>query len=76
MVRTRNTKRLKGIHEEEMEDVEMEEGNDDDTVTCSNGDNRTCSFPYVPFLKMSIKVAKANKATVAMRTKFKEVFKC
>ena len=59
------------MHEEEMAD-----GSDDDTVECANGDNRKVSFPGVSFLKLSVKVAKANKATALMRTRFQEVFKC
>ena len=71
MVKPRTSKRHKDMHEEE-----MAEELDDATVACANGDNRQVSFPNVSFLKLSIKVARANKATALMRTRFQEVFRC
>lgn len=68
---TRSNKRLKEIHE-----VDMDDCTDDATVTHSNEDTRPYSFPHVSFLKLSVKVTKANKATAAMKSKFQDAFKC
>ena len=45
------------------EDVVMRDGSDDDTVTQTNNDTRLYSFPEVSYLKISVQVTKAVKAT-------------
>ena len=72
----RSNKRLKEIHEVDMEDCVGEDCTDDATVIHTNEDNRPCASQHVSFLKLSVKVPKATKATAAMKLKFKEAFKC
>ena len=77
---TRRKKRQKSGTEEEMsnnpKDTEMEDISDDETVAQTNHDTTKGSFTEVSFLKISVKVPKALKATSMMKTKLQEVIKC
>ena len=74
---TRRKKRQKSGTEEEMsnnpKDTEMEDISDDETVAQTNHDTTKGPFTEVSFLKISVKVPKALKATSMMKTKLQEV---
>ena len=76
----RGSKRLKSMQEEgkekPTEDITMRDGSDEDTVTQTNNDMRIYSFPVVSYLKISVQVTKALKATLTMKAKFREVLRC
>ena len=59
-----------------MEDAEMQDISDDDTVAQRNNDTKKYIFKEVSFMKISVTVQKALKATVTMKSKFQELFKC
>ena len=56
---TRRKKRQKSEHNEEidknMNDTEMQDISDDDTIAQTKNDERNCTFSEVSFLKMSVK---------------------
>ena len=76
---TKSNKRLKIGNEEidvNMEDTEIKDISDEDTVAQTNNDTRKYTFKDISFLKISVNVQKASKATATMKAKFQEVFKC
>ena len=80
MVKRRNKRQKSGNEtlDINMEDTEMQDISDDDTVKVAqrNNDTEKYKFKEVSFLKVSVNVQKALKATASMKTKFQEVFKC